>query len=76
MSKVPTQVSASGRWFHNPNQLRTPCTLRPCGDAHEPKVISKEFTRVLGSEPNFYDVHGASIWTSVLQKVRPNASEH
>ena len=32
-------------------------------------MISKEFTRILWSEPDFHDIDGACPWNSVLVKV-------
>ena len=44
------------RWYVVGCSRRNPC---------EPKIFSKEFTRVLRLEPNVYDVDGACLWTSV-----------
>ena len=39
-------------------------------NSHEQNMISKQFTRILRSEPNFHDVDVACAWMSVMQKVK------
>ena len=40
------------------------------GNSNIPKMISKEFTRVLCSKPSFHDIDCACLWKSVVHKVR------
>ena len=44
-------------------------------NSHGPKMISKEFTSVLRSDPKYHDVDGTCVWMSDAQKVRKKASE-
>ena len=45
-------------------------------NSNEPKMTSKEFTRVPRSEPHFHDVDGACQWSSVTQKVLERFTKH